>query len=91
MLKKIIHKVDPSKVSRPVKAKDIVPTNKGLLASQKDPSSTINHEWLWPTMGDSFFRPKDIIIAETGTSSFGIIDARYPENVISISQVLWGR
>lgn len=28
-------------------------------------SNTITHSWLWSKMG-SFFRPKDVVIAETG-------------------------
>jgi hypothetical protein len=26
-----------------------------------------------------------------GTSNFGILDSRFPEDVIAINQVLWGR
>jgi len=40
-------------------------------------------------MGD-FFRPKDVIVTETGTSNFGILESRFPPDVIAISQVLWG-
>jgi pyruvate decarboxylase len=65
VLRKLIDRVDASKVSRPVKAKDVVSTNKGLLDQQKDSSSVVTHEWLWPTMG-TFFRPKDVIVTETG-------------------------
>lgn len=65
VLRKLIDRVDASKVSRPVKAKDVVSTNKGLLFHQNDSSSTITHEWLWPTMG-TFFKPKDVIVTETG-------------------------
>lgn len=108
MLRKFIDRVDVSKVSHPVRAEDVVSTNKGLLATQKDSSSIITHEWLWPTMG-TFFKPKDVIVTETGTiprvplcpyscvflttgtSNFGILDSKFPEDVIAISQVLWGR
>jgi len=89
MLRKFIDRVDVSKVSHPVRAEDVVSTNKGLLATQKDSSSIITHEWLWPTMG-TFFKPKDVIVTETGTSNFGILDSKFPEDVIAISQVLWG-
>ena len=37
-----------------------------------------------------FFRDGDIIIAETGTSSFGIINIPFPSRATLISQVLWG-
>lgn len=69
MLRKIIDTIDVSKISHAVNAKDVVATNKDLLSSQKDSSSSvITHEWLWPTVGN-FFRPKDIIVTETGLSS----------------------
>ena len=29
-------------------------------------------------------------IAETGTSSFGILDAKLPNNITHLAQVLWG-
>ncbi|KAJ7686676.1 thiamine diphosphate-binding protein, partial [Mycena rosella] len=37
-----------------------------------------------------FFKPKDVIIAETGTSSIGIVDIPLPEKSIFVSQILWG-
>ena len=106
-MRKLIDRVDASKVSHPVNAKDVVSTNKGLLETQKESSSIITHEWLWPTMG-TFFKAKDVIVTETGTiipvprclysavlmagtSNFGILDSKFPEDVIAISQVLWGR
>jgi pyruvate decarboxylase len=36
-------------------------------------SDIISHDWFWPRVG-KFFRPKDVILGETGTSSFGLID-----------------
>ena len=65
MLGKLIDNVDPSKLSHPIKAEDLVVSNKDLLQSQTDTSSIITHDWLWPTVG-SFFRPKDVIVTETG-------------------------
>lgn len=49
----------------------------------------LTQEWLW-TRVSSWFREGDIIITETGTSSFGIVQSRFPNNTIGISQVLWG-
>ncbi|KZT42636.1 pyruvate decarboxylase [Sistotremastrum suecicum HHB10207 ss-3] len=54
-----------------------------------DPSTTITHDFLWPTVG-GFFGKKDIIVAETGTSSFGILDVPFPDDSIFVSQILWG-
>lgn len=52
-------------------------------------SSNLTQEWLW-TRVSSWFKEGDIIITETGTSAFGIVQSRFPNNVIGISQVLWG-
>ena len=66
VLRKLIDRIDVSKVSHEIKPKDVAATNKDLLEDQKDASSsTITHEWLWPTVGN-FFRPKDVIVTETG-------------------------
>ena len=75
MLRKFIDRVDASKVSRPVKAKDVVATNKDLLDNHKETTDAITHEWLWPTMG-TFFRPKDVIVTETGPSHLHITNLR---------------
>lgn len=55
----------------------------------QDKDSRITQQWLWHRLGD-FLKPKDIVITETGTSSFGVIQTRYPKDVLGISQVLWG-
>ena len=52
-------------------------------------TAEITHDWLWPRVGQ-FFKPKDIVIAETGTSSFGIVDIPLPTGAIFVSQILWG-
>lgn len=49
----------------------------------------LTQEWLWTRLS-SWFKEGDIIITETGTSAFGIIQSRFPNNTIGISQVLWG-
>lgn len=49
----------------------------------------LTQEWLW-TRVSHWFREGDIIVTETGTSAFGIIQSRFPNNTIGISQVLWG-
>jgi len=55
----------------------------------EEPNDIISQAYLWPRVGQ-FFRPKDIIIAETGTSGFGIIDVPLPKEATLITQVLWG-
>jgi pyruvate decarboxylase len=49
----------------------------------------ISQAYFWPRVGQ-FFRKKDVIIAETGTSSFGVLDVPFPEGAIFVSQILYG-
>ncbi|KAG9123719.1 hypothetical protein FRC07_014176 [Ceratobasidium sp. 392] len=49
----------------------------------------ITQAYLWPRMG-KWYRENDIIVSETGTSNFGIIDVPVPKDTSVISQVLWG-
>jgi pyruvate decarboxylase len=50
---------------------------------------TITQRYIWPRMS-KFFKEYDVILAETGTSAFGILDIPFPKNAISLAQVLWG-
>lgn len=52
-------------------------------------SQTIEHSWLWPRLS-GFLRQDDIVITETGTANFGIVDTTFPTGVTALSQVLWG-
>jgi TPP-dependent 2-oxoacid decarboxylase len=70
VLRKLIDSVDASKVSHPINAKHLVTSNEDVLAKLKDTSSVISHEWFWPTMG-TFFRPKDVVVTETGQFMVG--------------------
>ena len=54
-----------------------------------DPGDVISHAWLWPRLGE-FFGPKDVILTETGTAEFGILDVPLPEGAKLITQFLWG-
>ncbi|KAJ7644076.1 thiamine diphosphate-binding protein [Roridomyces roridus] len=58
------------------------------VVPQED-NDVITHAWFWPRMGQ-FFQPKDVIVAETGTSSFGILDVPLPDESVFVSQILWG-
>ncbi|EMG48353.1 Pyruvate decarboxylase isozyme, putative [Candida maltosa Xu316] len=60
-----------------------------LINTPAPPGNHLTQAWFW-TRVSSWFREGDIIISETGTSSHGILEARFPNNVIGISQVLWG-
>lgn len=59
------------------------------LRDVKTIDGKITHEWLWESLS-KFLKPADIVIAETGTSSFGVIQTNFPNQVFSISQILWG-
>ncbi|CAF3285616.1 unnamed protein product [Rotaria socialis] len=49
----------------------------------------IVHEYLWHKLPD--FIPEDsIVVAETGTSEFGIFNMRAPKGVTFLTQILWG-
>ncbi|SPO29447.1 probable PDC1 - pyruvate decarboxylase, isozyme 1 [Ustilago trichophora] len=67
--------------------KKVAPKFENVLP--QDASDTITQEYLWPRMGQ-FFQPKDQVIVETGTSSFGMLEAKLPAQTKWISQVLWG-
>ncbi|KAK7469175.1 hypothetical protein VKT23_003666 [Stygiomarasmius scandens] len=55
----------------------------------EEDNDVISHDWFWPRLS-GFFKPKDIIIAETGTSSFGILDVPLPKDAVFLAQILWG-
>ena len=60
-----------------------------LVNTPASRDAKLTQEWLW-TRVSSWFREGDIIITETGTSAFGIVQSRFPNNTTGISQVLWG-
>ncbi|KAI8993998.1 pyruvate decarboxylase [Trametes punicea] len=59
------------------------------LPVPKEDNGDITHSWLWPRVGQ-FFKSKDVIVAETGTASFGLLDVPLPEDSMFVSQILWG-
>ncbi|KAJ6127370.1 hypothetical protein N7523_002982, partial [Penicillium sp. IBT 18751x] len=56
--------------------------------SYKEETNNVRHDWLWPMLSD-WLRPGDTIIAETGTSNFGIWSTKFPRGVNFISQYVW--
>ena len=66
-----------------------IPVPKFELPLPKEDNEIISQSWLWPRVGQ-FFRPKDIIVAETGTSSFGVLEVPFPTGAVFVSQILWG-
>lgn len=51
-------------------------------------SDLITHDWLWKSLG-KWLRAGDVVLTETGTSSFGIWDTTMPPNSIFMAQYLW--
>lgn len=59
------------------------------VPAAKDNDQTILHSYLWPRVG-KFFLPKDVVVTETGTANFGILDVKLPDGAQLINQILWG-
>ncbi|SGZ53252.1 CIC11C00000003606 [Sungouiella intermedia] len=61
------------------------PVEKNDLSNE----SNITQLYLWSRLS-GFLKEGDVVVTETGTSSFGIVQTKYPNNTLGISQVLWG-
>ncbi|KAI0373921.1 pyruvate decarboxylase [Pilatotrama ljubarskyi] len=59
------------------------------LSVPEEKNDDITHTWLWPRVGQ-FFKAKDVVVAETGTASFGLLDVPLPQDAMFVSQILWG-
>ncbi|MEF2231653.1 MAG: thiamine pyrophosphate-dependent enzyme, partial [Pseudodesulfovibrio sp.] len=77
-------------VKKAAKGKRTIPFQPAGLGKPKgraaDPITT---GYLYPRL-EKFFRPGDIIMAETGTASMGLVTARLPEDAVFFNQTLWG-
>jgi hypothetical protein len=60
-----------------------------MVVPKDEDRQDITHAWLWPRLG-GFFRKKDVVIAETGTACFGVLDVPLPEDARFVSQILYG-
>ncbi|KAJ3573206.1 hypothetical protein NP233_g2580 [Leucocoprinus birnbaumii] len=60
-----------------------------IIPEEQNNNTTITHRHFWPRVGQ-FFLPKDVIVTETGTSNFGILDTPLPDGAKLVSQILWG-
>lgn len=59
-------------------------------ADAKDASSKhITQSWVWHRFAN-FLKPNDIVIAETGTSCFGLCDVKFPAKVRFVTQIYYG-
>lgn len=69
-----------------------VPAFRAILPKAgEDPlgEEIISHLYFWPRIAQ-FIRPEDVVVTETGTSSFGALEMPLPAKTIYISQILWG-
>ncbi|KAL5049520.1 thiamine diphosphate-binding protein [Aspergillus fruticulosus] len=48
----------------------------------------ISHSWLWPAVC-KWLREGDVLVTETGTAHFGILETRFPKGVTAIRQILF--
>jgi pyruvate decarboxylase len=48
----------------------------------------ISHAWFWPRL-ESFLQPNDVVVTDAGTAFFGLLDVRFPRNLMSINQIMW--
>ena len=65
------------------------PTEMSAVKDDRQGSTAVTHAWLWPRLAD-YLREDDIVVTETGTANFGILDTTFPAGVTALSQVLWG-
>jgi len=84
LLPRLTAKLEPCS---PAARKISVPEFRAILPQEDN--EIITHTWLWPRVS-KFFRPKDVIVAETGTSNFGIMEVPLSEGAVFVSQLLWG-
>ncbi|OAX42334.1 pyruvate decarboxylase [Rhizopogon vinicolor AM-OR11-026] len=66
-----------------------IPVLRFKLDVPKEGDYKISHAYFWPRLG-KFFRKQDVIVAETGTSNFGVLDVPMPDKSIFVSQILFG-
>lgn len=86
VMRKLIDTLDYSNVQQHPTAEisNTIPRQERTSISQE-----ITHAWWWPRVGQ-WLKDGDVIVTETGTANFGILETRFPPNVTHISQVLWG-
>ncbi|GAA5929418.1 hypothetical protein JCM3775_002336 [Rhodotorula graminis] len=58
------------------------------IAPVGEPSEPVTNALLWPLVGN-FLRENDIVVAEVGCSSFGLLTTPLPKGATLVSQTLW--
>ncbi|KAK4179713.1 thiamine diphosphate-binding protein [Triangularia setosa] len=85
VLRKLIERVDTTKLS----SEKLTPKVVNEVSRNRDDSETITQAFFWPRVGE-YFKEKDLVVTETGTSNFGIWESKFPPDVVGITQILWG-
>jgi indolepyruvate decarboxylase len=76
-------------LARKVRKKGLMaPKVHGLGEPQGSPDDRITPDYLFPRW-EKFFRPGDLVVAETGTVSMGLGFARMPKGSTFLNQTLW--
>lgn len=83
VLRVLNERVDPSKISTVPH-----PPRKGIITNPKE-SEMITQDWFWPKVSN-FLKERDIVVTETGTANFGILNTNFPPGVTALNQILWG-
>ena len=82
------------KVTAALNVKEIeqvsAPKFENVVPDEHKEKTIITHDYFWPTVGNDLLRKDDVVVTETGTSNFGILDTKFPPGVTAVSQVLWG-
>ncbi|EPS41970.1 hypothetical protein H072_4017 [Dactylellina haptotyla CBS 200.50] len=89
VLQKLLANLDFNKIRHTESAKANPPELVNEEA-EKSAGNEVTHSWFWPHIGKNWLQENDVIITETGTANFGILETRFPKGVTAISQVLWG-
>ncbi|KAG8983377.1 Pyruvate decarboxylase 1 [Tulasnella sp. JGI-2019a] len=92
ILRKLIDTLDFHKLQHGSETSKTEPpkiSNDAEAEQAKADTEVISHAWFWPRVGQ-WLKRNDVVVTETGTSNFGILETRFPEGVTAISQVLWG-
>ena len=58
------------------------------ISVPSSPGTEIEHAWFWPRL-ETFLKPNDIVLTDAGTAFFGLLDVRFPRNVMAINQLMW--
>lgn len=75
----------PPKPKRPIRDSNLP----AKLTKPMSMDKMITQEEFWPLWAEHFFEPNDIIVGETGTSAFGLLEVKIPDGARLLCQMLW--